>query len=506
MRFAIIVLLAACGAGGNPGGGGDDDPGGDDGDGCSSPDTDGDGWSDEVEIAMETSAADSADNPGDQLVFVMPYKAEPRPAKQDIDDAAKLARADVAILLDTTGSMAGTAAQIQGELAEIVTGLSAEVEDIAFGAAGYGDFPVYDNGNSHYDVPFYLVHRVMTARTAAGLASINTSFRYRGIADGLGNWFSVMRGGDEPEQHWEGLRQAAKGIGIAYPDPFTPTTMRSIAAFNGATAYPAQPPMGEEIGTIGGLGFRRDATPIIIQITDTNAQPGGLTTTNPVSATRAVALQALRDIGARVVGVMAWFTVGHDDLTAMTIDTGGMVPPTAWGTTDRPTNCPIGKCCVVAEDEVFRPQPDPINGLCPLVFQADRYSMNLSKMIVQAVTAIARGAKFRIGTELRDDPADAVDARTFVDKVEALPEGACAGQAVADTNNDGVPDAFTAAVGGSKVCFRITPKPNTTIENGGAAVRYRATLQLTGDGVGSFASREVFFVVPSKACTPPVLL
>jgi hypothetical protein len=61
-------------------------------------------------------------------------------------------------------------------------------------------------------------------------------------------------------------------------------------------------------------------------------------------------------------------------------------------------------------------------------------------------------------------------------------------------------------VSGAAVCFRVTAKPNTVIDNGGEARRYRATLQLTGDGVGSFSSHEVFFVVPSKACAPPVLL
>lgn len=473
------------------------------GDGCQTPDTDGDGWSDEVEIAMETSAADPADEP-QGIVFVVPYKAQPRPASHDVDETAKLSRADVAILLDTTGSMVGTATRIQGELAEIAEGLKAEIPDVAIGAAGYGDFPVYDNGgNSQYDVPFYLVHRMMTVKTAAGLASITQSFRFKNIiTDGLGNWFAGMRGGDEPEQHWEALRQAATGIGIAYPDPFTPTIMDSIAPFNAATAYPANGVAGEEVGTIGGYGFRRDATPIIIQITDTNAQPGGLTTTNPVSATRPVALAALRAIGARVVGIMAWITVGEDDLTDMTIDTGGLVAPTAWGTTDRPANCPIGKCCVVAEDEVIRPQPDPVNGLCPLVFQADRYSMNLSKMVVQAVTAIARGAKFRISAELRDDPTDDLDVMQFVDKVEALSD--CG--TTADSNGDGVADTFPAVVGGTQVCFRITPKPNTTLDNGDTAKRYRATLQLTGDGVASFSAHEVWFVVPSKACTPPVLL
>jgi hypothetical protein len=495
-RLAFALLLVACS---NASGGSGDDTsceadGTCGGDGCNSPDVDGDGWSDEVEIAMETSATDAADNPTvrGQRVFVMPFQAPAHPAKHEVDANAKLARADVAILLDTTGSMLGTYSRIQGELAEIAQGLEAQIPDVAIGAAGYGDFPVYDGANSQYDVPFYLVHRMMTVRTPAGLASITNSFQYANIiVDGLGNWFAGMRGGDEPEQHWEALRQTATGVGITYPDPFNANATRSVPPFSAQTAYPTTIPAGEEAGTIGGLGFRRDATPIIIQITDTNAQPGGLTTTSPVSATRAVALGSLKAIGARVVGVMAWITVGEDDLTAMTIDTGGLVTPDAWGTgAARPANCPIGKCCVVAEDEIVRPQPDPINGKCPLVFQADRYSQNLSQMIVQAVAAIANGAHFQIAAEVRDDPSDDLDvADSFVESV---------------TTCDGEP--FADVVSGAAVCFRITAKPNTVIDNAAEARRYRATLQLTGDGVGSFTSHEVFFVVPSKTCAPPVLL
>ncbi len=150
MRSIVVVLaasLAACSTAGGLGGGGDD-TGGDDGpgggepcnpvverctDGCVTSDTDGDGWSDEVETAMETSPTEADDNPParDQLVFVMPYQAEPRPAAHDIDATAKLQRADVAILLDTTGSMLGTTARIQGELAEMATLLHAEIEDVA---------------------------------------------------------------------------------------------------------------------------------------------------------------------------------------------------------------------------------------------------------------------------------------------------------------------------------------------------------------------------------------
>jgi hypothetical protein len=308
----------------------------------------------------------------------------------------------------------------------------------------------------------------------------------------------MMRGGDEPEQHWEALRQAATGVGITYPGAFSGT--QRVPAFSPATALPATIPAGEEVGTIGGFGFRKDSLPIILQITDTNAHAGGLTTTTPVSATRPVALAALQAIHARVVGIMAWITVGHDDLTAMTLDTGGQVAPTAWGVApERPANCPVGKCCTVAEDEVMRPQPDPINGLCPLVFQADRYTQNLSKMVAQAVIGVAHGETFHISAELRDDPSDDVDVRQLVESVDAIAGGACAGAAVSG-------NAFTAVVGGQTVCFRITPRVNATVPAGSEARRYRGIVQLLGDGVGSFTSREVWFVVPTAACTPPIFL
>jgi len=479
---------------------------------CTTVDSDGDGWSDEVEGVVGTSPVDAADNPvtRDELVFVVPYKEPPQPAERAIETAAKLARADVAILLDTTGSMTGTTTRIQGALADIVTTLSADVDDIAFGAAGYGDFPVYDNANSDDDVPFYVVHRIMTARTDAGLASLVGSFRYKNIiGDGLGNWWSIMRGGDEPEQHWEALRQIATGVGITYPDPFGNGT-RSVPAFSAATAYPAHPPAGEEVGAIGGLGFRENSTPIIIQITDTNAHDGGLTTTNPVSATRAVALDALRALRAHVVGVMAYTTVGRDDLSAMAIDTGGVVDPSAWGTgSERPANCPVGKCCVNADDSVpvVQPDPDPATGTCTLVFKADFYSMHLSKMVIQGVTGVAHGARFQIGAKLLDDPADEVDTTAFVARVEALPAGACAGATVIDTDHDGVPDTFGALVGGSLACFRIEVRPNTTAGAGDTTRVFHATLRLTGDGVASFGSRAITFVVPGKSCGGgPILL
>jgi hypothetical protein len=510
-RWLILsAFLVACSPGSmqsaDDTGSGDDDGSGSGGaiggDGCTTMDSDGDGWADEVERAMETSPTDASDNPDShhQRTFVMPYSAHPHPMSYDLETVSVLARADLAILLDTTGSMAGMAAQIQPQLSAIITSLAGQVDDLAFGAAGFGDFPMYDGANSQYDVPFYLVHRVMTAHTPAGLAHIKNSFTVTNIIDGVGGSFAIMRGGDEPEQLWEALRQTAAGTGITYPSPYTGGTPISTPPFNAATAPPSTALAGEEIGTIGGLGFRKDALPIILQITDTNAHIGGDTHMTPVSATRQVARVALKAIGARVVGVMSYITVGEDDLTAMAMDTGGMVPPTAWGTgSERPAGCAVGKCCTVANDPDPLPQPDPVNGMCPLVFQSDRYSEHLAQIVSQSVVAIARGQKFQVAAELRDDPSDDVDVTQFVGSIDAIATGACSGEEL--TGN-----TFTGLVGGSPACFRITPKANQTVMPQAEAKRYRGLVQLTGDGVGGFTQQEVWFVVPTAECTPAIVL
>src|SRR3954468_24340003 len=99
IALAVATGVAGCASitgGGGGGGGGDDDP-----QSC---------------IPMGTGSGSAE---GD-LVFVLPYKAAPIPAEQTIETPAKIARADIAILLDTTGSMTGTTTQIQGQLAAIV--------------------------------------------------------------------------------------------------------------------------------------------------------------------------------------------------------------------------------------------------------------------------------------------------------------------------------------------------------------------------------------------------
>jgi hypothetical protein len=498
LALATIGLLGCATSGGGTGsnGSGEVPP-----QGCDALDTDGDGWSDAVETAIGTSPTDAADNPDSrhEVVFAVPYDGAPRPAANEVVAPARVARADVAILLDTSGSMAGTYTRIQPQFQMLVTMLAGQIDDLAFGAAGMGDFPVYDGANSQYDVPYYLVHRIMTAHTAAGLASIVDAFQYKNIiTDGLGPWFAGMRGGDDPEQGWEALRQAATGVGITYPSAITSGT-ESVPAFSPSTAYTAMPPAGEEVGAVGGLGFREHSLPIIIMITDTTQHDTSMTTTTPHSADHVIAEAALAQIGARVVGLNAWAGTGDSDLEMIATATGAHVGPDAWGTgADRPANCPVGHCCLVADDPstgTTADQPLPVNGECTLAFWADRYDDNLAQIMAQGVTAVARGVRFTAGAQLVDDPSDAVDTTAFVDHIDAVADGACAGAQVSG-------NAFVAVVPGTDVCFRVTVKENTAVQTAG---KYRAMLQLTGDGVADLAPVEVWFVVPDVKCDGGVI-
>jgi len=511
MRLSLVfTVLVGCGSASH-GNRGDDDT--DAGvplvppQGCDAQDDDGDGWSNAVEAAMGTSPADASDNPDtrNEIVFAVPLHGAPRPANHVIESSAKIARADVAILLDTTGSMLGTDTRIQTQFQALVAMLAGEVDDLAFGAAGLGDFPINDGANSQYDVPFYLVHRMMTARTAAGKSSILGALAYHNIiSDGLGPWFAGMRGGDEPEQGWEALRQMSLGTGITYPLAGVGTG--SVPAFSSSTAYPTTLPAGEERGTIGGMGFRADSLPIVIIVTDTTQHTESLVTTNPHSADYPTALAAVNQIGAKVIGVNTYFGAGQADLKKIANATGAHVAPETWGTgAARPANCPVGKCCVIANDPQTSgnaTQPSPVVGQCPLVFTSDRYDDNLAAVLEQAVVGVARGARFDASAVMTDDASDDVDAvASFVDHLEAVTDGSCANGHAVDRDGDGVAETFDAVVPSSTVCFRITTKANTTIEPSTTGRKFRAVLQLTGDGLADLTSREVWFVVPASDCT-----
>jgi len=67
-----------------------------------------------------------------------------------------------------------------------------------------------------------------------------------------------------------------------------------VPAFDPTKAYPAHPPAGEDVGPIGGLGFRRDSLPIFLVVTHTTPHDHISPTPTPPSADRHVPLAPRR--------------------------------------------------------------------------------------------------------------------------------------------------------------------------------------------------------------------
>ena len=466
---------------------------------ATNPDTDGDGVTDLVEHAAGTNPNDPLSNPqanGD-FVFLVPYMAPPSPDKDTLDFATDISQADVAFLLDTTFSMNDEINAIKSSLGTIVSQLHTEIPNIGIGVAGYEDF--LGGFGSAGDRPFYLLHRVSTVRTAAGLASIQNM----GV-----NRYVLGDGGDIPESGWEALFQVASGMGL------TNILGVSVAAFNPASAPPgATPPAGEEYGTLGGAGFRAGSLPIVVWITDAASHNSSVTGNNynaAGTATSASALTALSARGARVIGVVSRggdFTPAYQDVLKGVTSTGAVVALDAWPPVGagRPAGCSALQCCT---GQNGAGQGVTSTGQCALVFETNASGGGMGAQIVQAIKVLVNGVAIDITATAHDDPADSVDAvASFVAKVEANPAGLApcsSGLTAVDRNGDGVVDTFDNVLPGARACFDVVPKQNMTVMPTTSPQMFKATIVVQGDGVTTLDTRDVYFLVPPEIPTPPV--
>lgn len=456
--------------------------------GCVVHDSDGDGVPDEVELALGSGANDASSSP--EVPYFVAWPSGPSPASHTLEATAELRRADVVFLLDTTGSMYGVALGMAAGIAEMIATLAGEVDDLAFALAGFGDLPTYSARN---DVPFYLVHRMMTARTPEGLASLVDATEVRNIVgNGVGPWFAIMNGGDLPEHVWEGLRQTATGEGLLYPLHDTTALTEMVPPFWGQTAHPPSIPAGEEVGTLGGVGFRAGAQPIVVLITDTIAtDPEDYwTPTSPPQPDHTLVLAELAALNARVVGVnaaMGWEV--QEQLVQLAVDTGAVATPALWGEgEERPTGCGPGACCVDARSPPS-PAEAPLDddGVCELAFRTGQYQPPLGRILTEAILGIARGSHWRIDATVEDVDGGAA----LLDDVEAV---ACGGGAAVDEDGDGDGDVLVDVPGGSAVCFRL--RASAAAAPASSWEQKTARVLLEADGQSVIAEREVHIFVP----------
>ncbi|MBI2390613.1 MAG: hypothetical protein HYV09_13565 [Deltaproteobacteria bacterium] len=415
-------------------------------------DTDGDGYTDAEEVAAGTNPLDPKSNPGTigGFSFDLPYKGLPR--TQELTFRPTLKKADVAFIVDTTGSMSGSITGIRTSLSKIASDLKAKIPDTAFGVMDHRDFPLNPYGDPS-DFPARLRQRITTV-----LTDVQTGV----------NALSAAGGRDIPESQIEAIFQTATGAGFRSPAGAIWT-----AKFDGTVGLDAS----KGHGPVGGMGFRSDSQPILVLATDAvfhhapgdseaPSASGGLdpysttgfgTGADQKPKTVKETLDALTTIGARFIGIsvrLGTSETARRQEENFALKTGTHVAATG-------TTCPhgLGGAAVPAV-------PDSTGKLvCPLVFTSDSAGSGIATAITDAIIKLATFVNFKtVWLEARDNATSTFDERKFfkrgipVSYESPLPAG-CSAPSIGDllptAGPDGIFDSFTSLCPGTVVRFLL---------------------------------------------------
>lgn len=470
-------------------------------------DSDGDGTSDFIEVVLGSNARDPLETPGTlgKYYFVLPYLEAAIPQENIVPLKTNLNQGDVAFLVDTTATMGGEIQNLKNGMSTIVQNLHTSIPDLAVGVAGFDDFPSGLYGNVG-DQPFYVAgpKGFVSTAVADNLAAILT--------------LNVHDGGDFPESQVAAMHRALT-------DQFLLWDTGQLA------------PTGAPGGTFGSLHFRSSALPILIAITDAafhngrrvsnallhdpysfNGQPPFPTPTVDTLVT------AMNAKGARFIGVSCKDgsragTDPYEDMAYLTEQVASTVSPSAFGG----VLCGTGLAGTLLPPDGPATADDP-GGTCRLVFDASTNGTGVSESVVNGVQALLKSIKLDLRPLAAPGagPIDAVD--TFIESIavnasggndEAEPGTPCiALNAVAQLDDlwsgpkglvniqDAVNETALGVTPSQKVCFKILPKPNTTLPQGPTAQVFKATLTIKArNGAAPVelvlgTPRDLLFVVP----------
>ena len=290
-------------------------------------DTDGDGYSDGSELVVGSDPLDPLDGV-DGLYVTVPERTG---VEESFEFEARIQRGDVVFVLDTTGSMGSTLNAMKDEFGTMATQLSATIADTQFGVASFDDY-VYGSMGGGSDRPFFLETQVTDnmAQVQAALSGLMPS-----------------GGADSPESSMEALYQTLAGKGYdqncngiydAISD-VRPFIAEESDLFGGAggQGYSEASSGG---GTIGGMGFRDHALPVVIYTTDNYmrdpaagyATPGGCGS----DADSLMVADAALDRGAYLIGIAARWSTPVPQMEALAASTGSYADIDDDGTADDP--------------------------------------------------------------------------------------------------------------------------------------------------------------------------
>ncbi|MGB0766316.1 MAG: Ig-like domain-containing protein [Phycisphaeraceae bacterium] len=206
-------------------------------------------------------------------------------------------KVDVFLLFDDTGSFASTSNTLISEFPTIISDVETSLPGVSFGY-GIGRFEDYSNFAGEYPEgrPFTL-NQPIIVETEVG------STPFQDAIDAALGRNAPGNGGDGPESLIEALYQVATGAGFDHDDDgdtdgsgpaglvstqISPGSDGDVPAFSSFTSDPANNVLAPA-GTLGGVGFRDDALPIILVATDIGTvYQGGPSHPDPISGASGV--------------------------------------------------------------------------------------------------------------------------------------------------------------------------------------------------------------------------
>jgi hypothetical protein len=408
--------------------------------------------------------------------FTVPYMGPPDPEKDVLKFGTNIKQVDVAVTMDTTGSMSGSVANLKANLSStIFPELAKAIPSVGLSVSYHDDMPVEPFGTSPCtwggstlpgDVPHGTLQVITTTLSKAQAAA---------------NKLEVHCGNDGPESQMASMWHMLTGAELSWPGG-------KIAKHTPAA------------GTWGGVDFRPGSVPVVVLITDVNWH----TESDYASAgcnggTIAGMTDAFKKNNARFVDITSTYA-DESQANALSDATKSSVPGSALGTT-----CGVGQCPTGASGAC---RPAGTSG-CRLNFLHSG-GTGVSTSIVKAIQALSVGSQFDVTAVPSNDSTNAVgedgnpvDATLFIKALRAMDEGdaksGCTARAAKDTNADGVKDTFTAVVVGTPVCFEVLPKMNTTVKPKPQAQFFNAFIDVLGmPGSVKLDKRTVLFLVPPR--------
>ncbi|MCU0655557.1 MAG: hypothetical protein MUF64_09785 [Polyangiaceae bacterium] len=474
------------------------------------PDTDADGVSDLIEVTLGSDPRQAVETPASlgKIFFEVPYNQPARPASQLLSVNLGLQRADIGVILDTSGTMLEELGALKSGLVATFQTIQQEIPDAAIGIGSHQDYPVAPYGvQAAGDLPFLLPPsgRMTTdALTSAAATQL----------------FTIGSGGDTAESQVVAMWRALTNEPYQWP----------------GTLVPSDGPVPPD--RYGAMWFRKGSLPILVPITDapfhngrrisdpaTLHDPYAFNTAQPYpQPTVDTLIDAVKFRGGRVIGVAsddgARKDDPYEDLAYLVDQTGSLAPPSAFG----------GLCRTQLGGTPLLVNDGP-NSTCRLIFNVKKDGTGLGDRIVDGIKALLRSLILDVRViAVPEDPAsengfvDSVDAFVGSIEVEAsggedptapgtfcelIPVGKVldlwSGPKGVLQSGDTLGETINGAKPLTRVCYRIKPQTNTTVEGTSAAQVYRATLQvrarptINAPEIDFGSPRELLFVVPPLA-------